>query len=189
MTIAPTAQGAPSTADKAWNFALVQTAWFCCVLGSATHLVWLGIAGGLVCLALHLLRHGLDTRDRRAFLVATALWVVFETTNRALGVVQPATDPLPAPLAPLWLLPLWWIFATAFRRSLAWMRPWVWLQVVLGAVFGPLGFVGGERLGAVVLGPATDGTPWLGLGVLALEWAVAMPLLFRVQFGPDSTDR
>lgn len=179
MSEAGPTNAAPTTADKLWNFVHVQAAWFSCVLGAATHLVWLGIVGALICLALHVLRHGFNRPLRRGLATATVLWLILETVNRASGTVVPAADVLPAPLPTLWLLPLWWIFATAFSGSLSWMRGRTTIAVVMGIVFGPLGFVGGERLGALTLHGPLGTDVWFGYALLAAGWAVAMPVLLR----------
>jgi hypothetical protein len=49
------------------------------------------------------------------------------------------------------------------------------LSMVMGAVFGPMAFVAGEKLGAIVF---TDRPS--GLLALALGWAVLMPLVMWI---------
>ena len=53
------------------------------------------------------------------------------------------------------------------------VRGSVRLAALFGMVGGPLAFFGGARLGAADLHPDL----WISLGALALEWALAMPLL------------
>jgi hypothetical protein len=50
------------------------------------------------------------------------------------------------------------------------------VAALLGAVSGPLSYLGAERLGAVVLAP----DPLWRWGVLALAWAVAVPVTLAV---------
>lgn len=76
-------------------------------------------------------------------------------------------------LPPPWLLSLWPVFACAMMRghSLEWLQTRLPLAAVIGAVVGPLSYVGGGRLGALEL----DG--WRSLVTIAGCWAVAMPAL------------
>jgi hypothetical protein len=49
------------------------------------------------------------------------------------------------------------------------------LAVFMGAIFGPLAFIGGERLGAVVFLDST-----LSMITLSIGWGLLMPLLLLI---------
>jgi hypothetical protein len=70
-----------------------------------------------------------------------------------------------------------WAWLRCFQRSsdssARWLAGRPALAALLGAVGGPLSFAAGARMGAVGVGP----TPALTWGVLALEYALATPLL------------
>jgi hypothetical protein len=180
---------ARSLSWKVFNFLALQGAWFACVLGSAADVHWPGylVTAGFIGVHFAFLSRsctGAAAYDRRADLradvrlagTAFVFGAVVETVNRATGVVVPASDLLPAPLSPLWLLCLWVAFALVVRHSMAWMSGKFFLGALFGAVFGPLSWYGGERLGAVSL--ASGPVPaWVVLGV---EWAIAMPVLLAV---------
>ena len=72
----------------------------------------------------------------------------------------------------LWMVTLWLGFAATLRHALGWIRGRYLLGAILGAVAGPLAYWSGSKLGAVVL--TQTGSSLL---MVALEWAVAMPLL------------
>ena len=73
-------------------------------------------------------------------------------------------------LAPPWLLVIWAQFATTFRFCLVRVMTRPWIAALLGAIGGPVAFLGGERLGAVVLlAPRTA-----GLVRLSIVWAVSL---------------
>ena len=74
--------------------------------------------------------------------------------------------------APIWLVAMWALFASTMNVSMAWLKKRWLLASVMGAVFGPLAFVAGEKLGAVIFLER-----WYALLALALGWAVLMPLL------------
>jgi hypothetical protein len=70
------------------------------------------------------------------------------------------------------MVALWAEFAIALNVTLRWLKRRPVLAGMLGAVFGPLSFLGGVRLGAArfVDEPAA-------LVTLACMWAVLMPLV------------
>lgn len=72
---------------------------------------------------------------------------------------------------PLWLVVLWGAFALALRYSLHYLHSSVPLCVIFGAVFGPLSYYAGARLGAVQFGPSV----WQSLLVLAAIWGILLP--------------
>ncbi len=89
---------------KLYNFVAFQAGWFAGVLGAARGYEWLGIAGIVVVLAVHLWiareRHG------EPLFLALSLpigFVVDEILQRSCAVVGHGTI-LPASFAPLWLL-------------------------------------------------------------------------------------
>jgi hypothetical protein len=77
-------------------------------------------------------------------------------------------------MAPLWMAALWMNFASTLDYSLAWMQGKPVLAAVFGGVGGPLAFVAGEQLGAIVLVDRV-----LSLGVIGAGWLVVTPLLLR----------
>lgn len=73
----------------------------------------------------------------------------------------------------VWLTGLWALTAAAFYGCLSWMRGnWHWAALV-GAAGAALSYAAAERYGALQLG-----TPrYWSLGVFAVEWGCATPLL------------
>jgi hypothetical protein len=74
---------------------------------------------------------------------------------------------------PPWMAALWFNFAMLFSISLAWLKGRYVLAVLIGGVFGPLAYWGGEKLGAIEL--ATDNLRWFIPMVLC--WALVLPFL------------
>ncbi|MDE2251246.1 MAG: DUF2878 family protein, partial [Gammaproteobacteria bacterium] len=91
-----------------------------------------------------------------------------------LGLIayRPAPAPASLSLAPLWILALWVLFATALPISLRWLRGRWWQACLLGALAAPLAYFGGARLGALQLV-----RPWPALLAQAAGWALLLPLL------------
>ena len=158
------------------NLVAFQAGWFACVLGAANGRYLLGPAVVAAGVALHLALSE-DRRGQALLLAAAAvLGLLVETALSAIGATAPARDAIPSPLPPLWLIALWPNFAAALPVSLRFLRGKTALSAVLGAVAGPGAYYGGARLGALSF-PGGDG---FGLALLAVVWAVSVPLLVRL---------
>jgi hypothetical protein len=66
---------------------------------------------------------------------------------------------------------MWTLFAATLNHSLAWLHGRPWLQAVLGGIAGPMSYAGGVALGAADWQQRTP-----ALGVLALAWALLLPV-------------
>lgn len=145
------------------NAVLFQIGWFTCVLERS----W--IAVGVT--ALILLVHGLYVRAPRwewlAVGLITCAGITQDVVLIQLDVLRFDTHPWP----PLWMLCMWLLFATTLNHSMRWLADRWWLASLLGAIAGPLSYLAGERLGAVSVNH--DRLP-----ILALAWAIALPLYY-----------
>ena len=72
------------------------------------------------------------------------------------------------------MIALWTCFAATLRHSLAWLRARWLLAAVLGAVGGPLAYLGGESLGAISL------TGDLSIAAISAQYAIATPILLAI---------
>lgn len=152
------------------NYAAYQVGWVAAVGGAA---LGHGTAGAAVALGLTL-GHVVLARDRAAeaalVAVAAGAGVLVESWQIGQGTYRLIEGAPAAGLPPPWLLALWAQFATTFRFCLAHVITRPWAAALFGAVGGPLAFLAGERLGAVVL--AVPAGP--GLGRLVFAWAAAL---------------
>ena len=159
--------------SKVVNIVLQQSGWFACVLGAAWGRPWLGAAIALLLVAIHVALVKERGPELRLILAAGLLGTVLDSIQGRLGVVQFQAGYYVGWLCPLWITVLWMQFATLLHFAADWMAKRYLLATVLGAVGGPVAFYGGVRLGAATLHPNLP----FALAALALEWAVAMPLL------------
>ncbi len=147
------------------NFAGFQIAWWACVLGAAHGAPWLGVVACLAFVALQWLASPCPRVD--AWLVAggALTGLAFDGLLAQLGWIdyRGSIGALPAPA---WIVALWAAFAMTINHSLAWLRPAA--AIVLGAVGGPIAYLGAERLGAVELIASVQATIALAVG-----WAIA----------------
>jgi len=167
--------GAPSRRRQLANFAVFEAAWFACILGAAHgHPVW-GTAAVLCAIAWHVALSARPATELALVAVLGGIGLVAESLVAAQGrVAYPSGQPV-AWLAPYWLVALWGELAIALNVTLRWLKRRPLAASVLGAVFGPLSFLGGVRLGGArfVDEPAA-------LATLAGMWALLMPLVMWI---------
>jgi hypothetical protein len=166
----------PDVASLA-SFVAFQAFWLVAVGGAARGLPWVGLLALPVLLAVHARLVPAPERGRElAFVVAVGvLGAALDSALKGLAITRyPSSEGVwTVPVVPPFIAALWAGFATLPRFSLRWLADRPALAALLGAVGGPLSFAAGARMGAVGVGP----TPALTWGVLALEYALATPLL------------
>ncbi|MCX6997451.1 MAG: DUF2878 domain-containing protein [Kiritimatiellaeota bacterium] len=162
------------------NFALFQAGWFAAILTAASGrpAAALAVAGAAV--GLSLWQFSVDRmRDLRLVMAVALIGFCLDTAQLRLGVFALAGAPRFPHLCPLWLAALWALLGTTLRGSLSWLAGRYWLSAILGAVAGPLSYLGGARLGAATL-PVNHA---FSVAALAVAWAVAMPLFVWLAHG------
>ena len=165
---------------KILNFALFQAGWFACVLGGANGMPLAAVAAAGVVIGVSLCwSSGERTGDVRLFLAVALIGFCVDTVNLRFGVFALIGAPRFPHLCPLWLVALWAMFGTTLRGSLSWLAGRYGLAALLGAVAGPLSYLGGAKLGAVTM----HSNRAFGVAALAVGWAVVMPLLVWLAHG------
>lgn len=155
-----------------------QLVWFCAVIGAGRGVWWLGVMAAAVFVGLTLTysRQGAPgglAVDVRLIGVALVLGLVIDGGLAGSGWLHYAAAWPSSRWAPVWILAVWASFAVTVTRSLALLQRYPWAALLLGAIGGPLAYLGAARgWGAVTF---VDSTP--AVVMLALAWAVAMPLL------------
>lgn len=167
--------GAPGRVALVANVVLFQLGWLGCVLGAARGMGHAGAALGIAIVVLHVLTAARPARDAALVGLALLIGVVADGAMLHAGwIVYADPGPLPA-LPPAWLMTLWALFAITLNRSLRWMRDRPLLAVALGALGGPLSYLGAARLGAVSLP-----SPAVASLALAVTWALVTPVLLAL---------
>jgi hypothetical protein len=183
------APAAPSRRRQLANFVLFEAAWFACILGVAHGRPLWGTAAVVAVIAWHLAISARPAVELALVASLCAIGLAAESLVVAQGhVAYPAGQPV-AWLAPYWMVALWGEFAIALNVTLRWLKRRPLLALVLGAVFGPLSFLGGVRLGGARF---VDEVP--ALITLAVMWAVLMPLAMALSdrldgVAPSATPR
>lgn len=171
--------GSPLNRRIALNIAILYAAWFGAVLSAARG--W-PVAAALASVAMIALNVSLaERRSRELGIVALALAIglAVESLHVGIGGLRfAAPGPVPGG-PPAWIVLMWGAFATVVSVSLGWLGERPILTAVLGAAGAPLSYLAGARLGAMEFGAGEAA----GLGLIALTWAVALPVLVRLVHG------
>jgi hypothetical protein len=157
------------------NFIGFQVGWFACVLGAANDKELLGMIVALGVIIYHIVAQGASHKELKLVLAAIVIGLIWETWVLNLDILRYPSHSEALFLAPSWLIMMWALFATTINLTMGWLKGrWI-LSVFMGAVFGPLAFIGGERLGAVVFLDST-----LSIITLSAGWGLLMPLLLWI---------
>lgn len=163
------------TPGRRWqwsNFLWTQLAWFAAVLGAAQGLPAWGALPALAVLLWHLRLAPRPRPEAALLLLAAALGSACDALVLRQGVLAYTSGQWSAAMPPAWMAALWAVFATSLNVTLRWLHGRPWLAALIGAVAGPLAFLSGARLGAAELLE-----PQRALALLALEWAIVLPIL------------
>ncbi|MGA9572460.1 MAG: DUF2878 domain-containing protein [Lysobacterales bacterium] len=154
------------------NFVAFQVGWFACVISAARGMAWAGVLVVGLVIFLHLLLAARPGQESRLIVLALIMGMVFDSLLVQSAWLQYAGGAALAGMAPYWILAMWALFATTLNVSMGWLKNRSALAVLMGAVFGPLSYLAGERLGAIQFIDYN-----MAILALTLIWAMAMPLL------------
>lgn len=154
------------------NFVAFQAGWFAVVLSAANGLPWLGLLVVSLVIGLHLVLADRSGRELQLIVLAVLMGLVFDSLLVFSGWLRYASPGPIAGLAPYWILAMWALFATTLNVSMSWLKNKTVMALLLGAVFGPLSYMAGQRLGALEFVDFR-----YGMAALVVVWALAMPLL------------
>jgi hypothetical protein len=154
------------------NFILAQAGWFACVLSAARDTPVVGASIALAIIAAHLFVSISPPREGRLLACATLAGLLFDSALVSAGVMRYRSGMVVDGVAPYWIVIMWPLFATTLNSSLRWLHGRWLLAAVFGAVFAPLAYAAGGRLGAVDIVAMPQ-----AMALLALGWGALLPLL------------
>jgi len=150
-----------------------QLVWFAIVISASRAQPWWGIAAALAFIAAELFHSPTRLADIRAIVAALTCGFLLDGAFAATGWLHYGS-PLVSLPAPIWILALWMAFAMTLNHSMVFLRGKPWRAALLGAVGGPLAYMGAAR-GFDVLTFASPA--WHAIAVLAVGWALALAVL------------
>lgn len=157
------------------NYLALQLAWFAAVVGAAHQLPVLGLIAPAAVLGWHLRTAPRPQEEAKLIAVALVLGTLFEILAAQFGLLSYTSGQLWVQGPAYWVIALWGVLASGVNVTMRWFKPRPLVATLMGAVGAPLTFYSGVNLGAgqfVREGPA--------LLLVALLWAIAMPLLILV---------
>ena len=154
------------------NFVAFQVAWLSSVIGGAQQMPWLGPLVVSIAIALHLLRAERPRSELLLILSCGLIGAVFDSVLVAAGWVTFPSGMFSDLMAPYWIVTMWMLFGTTINLSMRWMRGRTLLAAAFGLIGGPLAYMAGHKIGGIVFVDQTA-----ALAMLAIGWAVMMPLL------------
>lgn len=164
-----------------FNFIGFQLLWWASVLSAKPQLSWavLALVVVLACVHLHWIEGWKQTLP---LLMTTLIGCILDQFGYYMGWVNFEFHSVFTAYIPLWMIALWLAFSMTVNVSMRWLQGKNALAVFLGAVFGPLAYVGAQQLQVVTLPFGALSLIWV-----AVEWALAMPMLLwvRQQFNHD----
>lgn len=157
------------------NFMLFQIGWVVSVVGASRGNP---AAGVIYAAAWALLHHwhipGYRFHELLLVLAAAGLGFIVDSLLVVGGYIAfPAHASLGSP-STVWMVSLWAMFAMTLRHSLGWLRGRHLVAALLGAVFGPLAYWAGSRIGAIHI---HDGA----VPAIAAAWAASMAGLLAIE--------
>lgn len=159
-----------------FNFISFQLLWWACVLSAKPGL---GLAVFLLVIlftAVHL--QWVERWQQALPLLMTAiLGSLLDQIGYSMGWISFEYHHAWASYIPLWMIALWLAFACTLNVSMRWLQCKPVLAAILGGIFGPLAYLGAAQLGVIRLP-----SPVFSLAWVALEWAIAMPLMLWVRY-------
>lgn len=154
------------------NILLFQIGWLAVVMLGAGPYHWAAPAIVLAVVWRHVSRSADPRTELRLTGFALIFGLLWENALTAMTVVVYPHGQIVGWLAPVWILLMWPMMATTLNVAMRWLHRRVWLGALFGAIGGPLAFLAGERLDAVVFPD-----PFLAMTVLAMGWAILFPML------------
>jgi hypothetical protein len=159
--------------NRLLNFALFYLGWFACVAGAGSGLLWLGPAVVGAVLLFHLSLASRRAEEGRLIVSVGLLGFAVDTALASAGVYAFTGTSATPWLCPPWMMSLWMLFAITLDSSMGWLAGRFRLSMLLGALFGPLSYLAGARLGAIEIQAPMP----VALTVIGIAWAAVMPAL------------
>ncbi|NCF25094.1 MAG: DUF2878 family protein [Gammaproteobacteria bacterium] len=157
------------------NLTAFKLGWLSSVFGGAQQLPWLGPLVVFIAVAIHLARAERPGSELMLIASCGLIGAVFDSALVAAGWVTFPSGMFSDLMAPYWIVTMWMLFGTTINLSMRWMRGRPLLAAAFGFVGGPLAYIAGHKIGGIEFGDQTA-----AIAMLAIGWAVIMPLLMHL---------
>ena len=159
----------------AFNAIGFQLGWWLSVLGVVNDLPLLGPIYMVIFLLIHF-RMFRNNMELILILIAGVGGTILDGIYTRSGMLSFEGGYQHIWLAPLWITAMWTGFTATLNHALKWLDGRPVLGFLMGAVFGPLSYLTGEKLGVISIQWS-----WMATSiVLALAWGTAIVLLYEL---------
>lgn len=157
------------------NSGLFYLGWILTIKFILQDMYWEGPVVNLAIIMIHIARVSNKLFETIIVLCFALIGSLFDTALAFFNVIQYEGQYLCCSwFAPAWITSLWALFGTSINHSLSWVGKTVWMSVLVGSIGGTISY-----LTAIKVGAAKFLVPeWEGIMILALAWAIVMPLCF-----------
>jgi hypothetical protein len=157
------------------NITAFKLGWLSSVFGGAQQLPWLGPLVVFLAVAIHLARAQRPSSELMLIVSCGLIGTIFDSALVAAGWVTFPSGMINESMAPYWIVTMWMLFGTTINLSMRWMRGRPLLASLFGFAGGPLAYIAGHKIGGIQFVDQTA-----AIAMLAIGWAVIMPLLMRL---------
>ncbi|MES1196692.1 MAG: DUF2878 domain-containing protein [Steroidobacter sp.] len=161
--------------DLIIRFVVFQFGWFAAVLGGAHDHAIAGSIVVAIIIAVHIWRADLPSQETLLIVFTAAIGTLWDSTLVVFHVIQYTHGNFLSNVAPVWIIAVWALFATAFNTSLTFFKYRYVFASLFGAIGAPLSFIAGMKLGALQFPDYNR-----AIMVIAIGWAVMMPVLMKL---------
>jgi hypothetical protein len=127
------------------QFLAYQAVWFAAVIGAGSGRAWPGLVAAVLFVGVTLALTPARAATLALAVLALALGAALDGAFAASGWLRYAAPWPAATAAPAWILAMWAAFAVTFTGALAFLQRRPLLAFALGAVAGPLAYLGAAR--------------------------------------------
>lgn len=157
------------------RFIVFQLGWFAAVPGGAHDHAVAGCVVVALIIAFHLWQADVPSQEVILILFTTLIGTIWDSALVMLDVIQYPHGIFINGIAPIWIIAVWALFATAFNTSLTFLKHRYVFASLFGAIGAPLSFIAGMKLGALQFPNENR-----AVLVIAIGWAVMMPMLMKL---------
>ena len=152
------------------NVVAFKIGWASTMYGAANGLPLLGPAVVLMAVILHLRNADYPGDELLLVLLTGVIGAAWDSVMVAAGWLTYSSGVFSSSAAPYWIIAMWMLFATTLNLAFRWLHSRLALAALLGAVFGPLSYYIGAKLGAVVINDFVT-----AMIALAIAWSLLLP--------------
>ena len=161
-----------------YNILGFKVCWWACVLGAVSNQKYLGPILVIIYLFIHLYLISAELRKSEIYLLLFAgiLGTLVDSFFLNFNLLSyEGSYANITYIAPLWITAMWVGFSSTLNQAFKKIIDKYYIQVVLGLIFGPIAYITGSGLNAIIFNPEYNKN--LILIIIAIAWGLSFPLL------------